>query len=180
MAKNIIKENFLNKNIFSTKSQVSTKGQVSSVDLLVSILLFLMIFFALRGIWVNGTSTLLSDYETFNMRTNANNAINVLLNTSGYPKNWTVQNVELIGLAKKSFILEEQKVDLFSQMDYETAREKMGLGGYDFYFDLNSKYPHERIFIGKNIDSNTKVYSTNRTVVYKGGEASVVFAVFTN
>jgi hypothetical protein len=156
------------------------RGQVSSIDLLAAVLIFTMIFFSLRGFWMDSMSKAINDSTNLEMQIKSTEALDVLLKTPGHPIDWNESTIELIGLAQKPGVLDEDKLNSFSLMDYSLAREKLGLGKYDFSFDINSVNPLFNKSIGKSSDLNTIVFSVNRTVVYKGGEASVIFKVFTN
>jgi len=154
------------------------RGQISSIDLLAAILLFLLIFFSLRNIWLDNLSSGLNDLEKFEMQVLSNEATDSLLKTPGYPLNWTSANVELIGLTDKENVINEKKLLLFKSIPYETAKTKLGLGKFEFSFDLTSTNPIYNQHIGANVDSNSTIFSITRIVSYKGGEGNVVFKVF--
>jgi len=156
------------------------RGQISSIDLLVAILLFVLIFFSMRNIWIDNLSSALIESNKFQIQVLSSEALDSLLKTPGYPTNWTSQNVQLIGLADKENVLNSIKVNSFKSLDYETAKSKLGLTLYDFSFDLNSINPAYNEHIGSNLDSNSNVFSIIRKVTYKGGEANVIFKVSTN
>ncbi|MFA6065509.1 MAG: hypothetical protein WCW44_00860 [archaeon] len=156
------------------------RGQISSIDLLVAILLFVLIFFSMRNIWIDNLSSALIESDKFQLQVLSNEAIDSLLNTPGYPLSWNAQNVELIGLADKQNVINSIKLAQFKSMNYETAKSKLGLGLYEFSFDLNSINSEYNEHIGSNLDSNSNVFSITRKVTYKGVEANVVFKISTN
>jgi hypothetical protein len=159
-------------------NNLNKQGQISSIDLLIAILLFALIFFSLRGAWLDTIDSALKDSDAFEMQVLSSEAMDSLIKTPGFPTNWNSTNVELIGLAEKENVLNEKKVLAFEAISYETAKTKLGLGKYDFSFDINSINPSNNITIGQVVDSNSIIISIKRVVTYKGGEASVTFKVF--
>jgi hypothetical protein len=88
-------------------------------------------------------------------------------------------NVELIGLAKKENVLDEERLMAFASMNYDSAVKLLSLGNYDFRFELYAKNSADDLNVGMPIDNNSTVVSLRRAVKYKGGEATVIFKVFT-
>ncbi len=154
------------------------RGQVSSIDVLVSAVIFVMIFISLRGVWLENISEAENNFYFSELQLKSESALDSLVKTQGYPKNWSADNVELIGLADKPLVLDESKVLSFAGMDYNDAKYLLGLGRYDFRMDIIAESPSDSISIGKALDANVFVYSVRRTVVYKGGFADVGFKVF--
>lgn len=159
-----------------------SRGQIASIDLLVSILLFVIIFITLRGIWLNNISTVGTELDQFQMQMQAKQSLNVLLNTSGDPTNWESVNpslINLIGISDSKEVISNKKINSFIKLPYLVSQEKMGLTKYDFNLEL---FSNETAILsyGMPIDNNSKVVELKRFVVYNGGEALVVFKVFSN
>jgi len=155
-----------------------SKGQVSSIDILVSTIIFILIFISLRGVWLENISEAENGFYFSELQLKSETALDSLVKTEGYPSDWSISNVELIGLAEKPLVLSETKVSNLVLMDYNTAKDLLGLGSYDFKFDIISENPVNNVSVGKTLDANVFVYSVKRTVVYKGGFADVTFKVF--
>ena len=155
------------------------RGQISSIDAFIAIILFVMLFISLRGVWLNNMNVSSKKIIALEMQVSAQQAIDVLTKSGGYPADWESENVSIIGLANKPFVLDSQKVALFESMDYSLVKEKLGLQGYDFVFDLNSSLPGLNKSIGASIDNNKTIFQLTRNTVYAGGDAVVTFNVFT-
>ncbi len=154
------------------------RGQVSSIDVLVSAVIFVLVFVSLRGVWIQNIEEAENNFYFSELQLKSESALDSLVKTEGYPINWTNSNVELIGLADKPLILSDSKVAYFASMDYNNAKYILGLGSYDFKMDILAENPADNISIGKALDPDVFVYSVKRTVVYKGGFADVSFKVF--
>jgi hypothetical protein len=163
---------------FSKSKNIRIRGQVSSIDVLVSAVIFVLIFVSLRGVWIQNIGEAEGNFYFSELQLKSESALDSLVKTQGFPLDWTISNVEIIGLADKPLVLSAAKVANFSSMDYNTARNIIGLGSYDFRMDIIAESPADNISIGKTLDANVFVYSVKRTVVYKGGIADVSFKVF--
>jgi len=128
--------------------------------------------------WSGNMDSALYNSKIFDMQMSAQQAMDGLTKTSGFPSTWTQANVELIGIAQKSGIIDKTKFKNFVSMDYNLAKTKLGLDGYEFSFDLNALNVSDSNRIGLTPSASTSVVSVNRTVVYNGGEAIVTLKVF--
>ena len=155
------------------------KGQTSSYDLLVALFLFLLMFASMRGLWIGNIQVAEKEQQHIEMRFKTIQAMNSLIKTKGYPSNWDTNTVELIGLAERENVLSETKINRFAALDYPTATELLALGNYDFNITITSFNPANDLSVGMPVDQNSTIVSIKRSVKYKGGEADVVFKVFT-
>ena len=157
--------------------KLNSKGQVSSYDVLVAIIIFLMMFIVLKQIPMNNLTEAIDDFSYNEMRLYSQQAMDSMLKTNGYPTNWAAGDVEIIGLAQKQNILDEEKVTEFLLLDYGDARNMLALGKYDFNFLVDSVDDSKDFSFGVNIQEDKEVIVIER-VVYYGGEANAKLYVF--
>jgi len=153
------------------------KGQVSSIDALLAILIFVLVLGSIRTIWVENITAADKSSSLTEINLSAQQALDVLTKTQGFPTNWNSDNVFIIGLADKPNVLSTSKVNAFESLSYESTKEKLSLQKYDYSFDINSTNPSYNKHIGASTDGNTLVQLTKR-VIYNGGEAIVTLKVF--
>jgi hypothetical protein len=153
------------------------RGQVSVFDLLASTFLFIIIFTAMRGIWLGNIDTAMNEMAFNEMQVKAQQVLDSLIKTEGYPSNWNSENVQLIGLADKPNIIGREKLSAFKTMDYNVASSRLSLGSYDFNFELTQNGAVVKS-VGIPVDTNKTVISLERIVIYGGSEAHVTFRVF--
>ena len=157
--------------------KLNSKGQVSSYDVLVAIIIFLMMFIVLKQIPMYNLTEAIDDFSYNEMRLYSQQAMDSMLKTNGYPTNWAAGDVEIIGLAQKQNILDEEKVTEFLLLDYGDARNMLALGKYDFNFLVDSVDDSKDFSFGVNIQEDKEVIVIER-VVYYGGEANAKLYVF--
>jgi len=151
---------------------------VSAYDILVAFILFIVAFSILNGIWVKNFNGALGSIELTEMESKALQAVNSLLKSGGYPVDWGTSDVEVIGLAGKKNSVDGGKLALFTSMDYDSARDKLKLGGYDFLFVFDALGSSDDVNFGSLPANNQTVVSLKRAVEFEGGEAFVYFKVF--
>ena len=154
-----------------------SKGQVSSYDVLIALIIFLLMFTILRQLPISNLSEAVNEFSYSEMRIYSQQAIDSMLKTNGYPTNWAAGDVEIIGLAQKQNILDEEKVTEFLLLDYGDARNMLALGKYDFNFLVDSVDDSKDFSFGVNIQEDKEVIVIER-VVYYGGEANAKLYVF--
>lgn len=156
------------------------RGQVASYDILMSFVGFILIFSFVLFLWNQNFTKAFGQQEIIQKQLKANQALDVLIKSKGYPLNWETNpgNVEVIGLASKENVLSQKKVDAFSKLAYDNAREKLKLGPYDFQFDLNTGNPADNKSIGISPPSTEAVIVLQRAVIYKGVDSNVFFKLF--
>ncbi len=157
---------------------MSKKGQISTTDLFVAIFVFLILLTTILVTW-NVYSNRLNEgilYE--NLLLNAFYITDTLVKSQGQPDNWTLGNVETIGLSFNDRNLSKNKVEQFVSMDYNYSKEMFNVERYDFYFQIedpngaNLIDPYGVIGVGENI------VRISRVVVYDGGPAYVRFTLW--
>ncbi|MFH1234439.1 MAG: hypothetical protein V1493_02400 [Candidatus Diapherotrites archaeon] len=163
------------------KTRKAEKGQVSFYDFLIAMMLFMIAFTVLNGVWVNNYANATGMFAMNDMESRTLQALNSLIKTKGYPENWNAGNVEIIGLASKKNAIDEAKLAQFRLMAYDDIKEKLKLEGYDFNFEFYAQNPADDFNIfssSPSISSNPNIISLARAVEFKGGSAVVQFKVF--
>ena len=153
-------------------------GQISSIDMLISGIIFLMIFISIRSIWIENLNEIQDSLNSYELELKSIQAINCLLKTPGFPIDWNSSNVELIGLAKKPFVLSEDKVNKFLLLDYNSAKRALGIDGYEFNFTIFDDALDENKFFGINPTQKSVVYSVNRKVIFNEVSANAKISIF--
>ena len=153
-----------------------SKGQIIMNDLFIALSLFLVVIVFTVLLFNNYSVHLNEEIETNDMLITAFQISDVLVSNSGYPSKWeeNISSTKNIGLATKDRIISKDKLNNFTNLDYDTSRGLLKLY-YDFYINL------------KDLDNNTiasygyingeKVVNVKREVFYEGEEAILEFAV---
>ncbi|MEM0359871.1 MAG: hypothetical protein QXK06_00860 [Candidatus Diapherotrites archaeon] len=149
---------------------------MSFYDFLIGIMVFLLAFTILNTIWTINYRNATGTIATTEMEAKSLQALNALLKTKGYPENWNPSNVEIIGLCSKKNTIDETKLAAFLALDYQTAKTKMKLEGYDFYFEFKSQGLTTTLGVPPTPEKNT--VSLKRLVEFKGENAIVEFKTF--
>ncbi len=157
--------------------KIFSKGQVSSYDVLIALIIFLLMFVVLRQLPMSNLAVAIDDFTYSEMRIYSGQAFDSILKTNGYPIDWDVNNVEIIGLAQRANIIDEEKVIQFLQLDYNNAKEALALNKYDFNLSINSVEDSKEFSFGVNVPSDKEIIVIER-VIYYGGEANAILKVF--
>ena len=125
------------------------KGQVFSGEFLLSFVLFLTALILLLSLWTSSTRDVLTYERRKTMEELGVSAAEKLIRTPGYPDEWNASSVTSVGLANVSRILSPRKIIEFTKLtddssagscgagsSYECNVHMLGIGGYDFSFNL--------------------------------------------
>lgn len=146
-----------------------------------------MLFVFLVGVWEQNYQGILDDRVNENMRGRATQVADLLVKTTGYPTDWNLNPgaARSIGLATKEYVLSPTKVNAFAGVDYNTAKEKLGVQNYEFHFRIigldtgNSTLDTK---IGRDTNNDTKAaFQVRRIVTYgsaNSGRAEVRFTLW--
>jgi hypothetical protein len=149
------------------------KAQAWSMDLAASIVIFVtalaLAMFALN--YTMNQSHL--QLQSVMMENAAMSASDSLVRQAGVPQDWTAATVTTIGLASRENVLDETKLQEFLGLDGNTTKELLGIGNYDYYFDV--RYPNgtiaslpggQQITKGSYPSSATAIIPAERHVIY--------------
>lgn len=158
------------------------RGQVAFYDFLIAVMIFLLAFAVLNGIWSNNYSNATGMLAMNDMESKTLQALNAMIKTQGDPAAWTgIGDVNIIGLASKKNAIDETKLAQFKAMtgaSYAAVKDKLKLAGYDFNFEFIAQNPAENFSIGRMPSDGNNIISLARAVEFKGGSAIVQFKVF--
>lgn len=153
-----------------------SKGQIIMNDLFIALSLFLVVIVFTVLLFNNYSVHLNEEIENNDMLITAFQISDVLVSNSGYPSRWeeNITSIKNIGLVTKDRIISKDKLNNFTNLDYDTSKGLLKLY-YDFYISL------------RDLDNNTiatygyingeKIVNVKREVFYEGEEAILEFAV---
>lgn len=119
------------------------RAQMWSLDFAVSVVIFAFVVSIVVFAWNYSTQNSM-DQVNFNILQNDVMMISdSLIRVSGLPEDWNDTNVQVIGLADEENVLNSTKVLRFIGLDYGFTKSILGIGNYDFYFDI--RYPNNTI-----------------------------------
>jgi hypothetical protein len=158
------------------------KAQMFSGELLAGFLLFLAAVILILSIWNTTTREVLTTENDAAMEEMGSDMAEKLLRTPGNPENWVIANVTSLGLSNQSRVLMRDKVLAFVNMtkddqydlcngerNYECNIHRLGIGGYNFYFnmtDLNGsavEINNAQIISGRAPENETRSVTIERT-----------------
>jgi hypothetical protein len=115
---------------------MNKRAQIWSFDFMASVVVFFMILTVLFFTW-EYTTIQNEDQLIFNdMENNALTITDSMIRTRGFPEYWNDSNVQVLGLASEENVLNETKILMFVQMDYDSSRRVLGIPAYEFYFQV--------------------------------------------
>lgn len=161
----------------------TSKAQVSAYDFIIAMTLFLFMFITLHSIWAGNFNATVENQMRTQTQESGYKALEVLVKSSGYPLDWETDpnNAEVIGLAKRKNILDNDKVEAFKNMglvNYELSKNLLGLEIFDYRFEMDALEDINDFVVGADLPSDKEIYSTTRVVNYKGAEAVAQIYVF--
>lgn len=117
------------------------KGQLSMLDLIVSTMIFVVIISMFIWAWGETQGTIWSYEKAQDYRDKALDVTDVLLHTEGYPLSWEelpnlTGRMRSIGLVSEGSVLDEEKLERFSEIPYKEARKVLGLEKEGFYISI--------------------------------------------
>ncbi len=163
-------------------------GQVFSGEFLLGFMLFMAALVIMLNLWDVSTSDVLTLENRRAMAEYSVEAAEKLVRTPGIPADWGVWNVTSLGLANESRVLMEHKLLSFKELmsdenttlcslpgstNYDCNAYVMGIGGYDFYFNLT--YLNDSTVTYNNVS-----YYTGRPPVNESERITVVRAALFN
>lgn len=120
---------------------MTNKGQFFSSEVLMAYFIFSLAIIMVFFLWNVAVKEINQSEEMYNLEEKAVSLGEKLVKTEGVPKNWTKKNVMSVGLAKEKQprVLDKTKIIEFIQLmneSYEERSHLLGLGKYDFFFNL--------------------------------------------
>lgn len=139
------------------------KGQVLTSDFVLSLIIFFVIFEFTFTIWNMAQSKTIHLDEERRMQEKTAFITETLIKSQGYPINWNENDVILIGLSDESFILQDEKVKKFQNMDYEKIKNIFGIEDYGLNVTISTKNAYYTI--GKEIDDDALIIMPIKRII---------------
>jgi hypothetical protein len=112
------------------------RGQIWSMDFAVSIVIFVLVVSVVLFAWNHVTQNSMYQVSLNVLENDALAMSDTLIRVPGMPEDWNASNVRVIGLASEENVLDPAKVLQFVGMDYNQTKRILGIGGYEFYFEV--------------------------------------------
>lgn len=112
------------------------RGQIWSFDYAVSLFIFVSVLILILFYWSYASTETVTQIQLEQIEDRALTASDLLIRSQGVPSNWTTSTVLSIGLAGEEKILNRTKLLAFEQLNYNTSKVVLGVGSYDFFFQL--------------------------------------------
>ncbi|MFC2143497.1 hypothetical protein ACFLQN_03795 [Candidatus Aenigmatarchaeota archaeon] len=114
------------------------KGQIVSMDVLFAFMIFLIAIAFLMALWESRIDRLVENNDRNHLETLSLEIADRLIRTGGFPVDWETDpnNLITIGLASNDRIIDEEKLEAFFNLDYNTTRNLLNTMGYEFYFEF--------------------------------------------
>ncbi len=150
-------------------SSKKSKAQITSSEFLIVSVVLVILITAGVMMW-NSTinrsneSMIREDMEMF-----AVSISDQLIKSHGMPTDWEDDTTKIysLGLAKENYVLDEKKVDIFVNMNYNQLKSLMGIGGYEFYFRLVYTNGTDIKTKGSSPTANSQTINSKRVVMFK-------------
>lgn len=165
------------------------RGQAAAIDFMFGLFIFLLIVAWLLGVWSNNLDVALEEHSFGDLREKGYQIMEVLVRTPGTPGNWentavagdaNIYDANAIGLASKDRVIDEGKLQEFIYVadvahDYNRTKQIFGIVPYDYYFELRGDANYDT---GRPISGAPTAVSTERSVMYRGGDATVKITIY--
>ncbi|MBI4175675.1 MAG: hypothetical protein HY518_00585 [Candidatus Aenigmarchaeota archaeon] len=140
------------------------KGQIWSIDFIMSMIVFFLAIALILFAWDYAIVQNESQVSFHGAESLALSVSDALVRTGGIPEGWDSSSVQVIGLASDENIMDPGKVDEFLDVDYNTSKRLLGIGRYEYYFEV--MYANNSVLQdppGRNLTKG--LYPANATVV---------------
>lgn len=169
------------------------RGQAFSSEFLLAYFVFMIVLSMALYAWTLSTKKIIENERLLDMESQAIDASEQLIRTPGYPLDWNKTSVESIGLASESRVLDWTRVSYFIDLmttstddlctisdssNYECNRYLLGLGVYDFHFNLLYTNGTSIASTGKEPVNETHRIGVERTAILNNSIVNTVLTVW--
>lgn len=153
------------------------KGQFFSYDAIVAGSMFAVLLALIFLYWTSINSMVFNQADSM-LRTAILTSETLL--SPGYPENWTLSNVRRFGLTDRTLSarINPSKLDNFAAADYETLRDKLGLGMYQLLIVISNETSN--VTIGSEPSGATGKITLVRPVIYNNTPQNMSITIWTN
>lgn len=165
----------MNKKIIFGKDigKINQKGQFFSPDVMiaVSIFIFGLIIFFIASSAVFAEANLVNERRAIDETIHP--VLDSLLLSQGVPENWeqkAISDVNSIGLVWSNNCLDKEKLLAFKDFTtnyYSQTKQLLGIGGYDFYFEVVNNSGEVLQIEGIDINAGTIVSTPKQKLSYQ-------------
>lgn len=134
------------------------RAQTFSFEFFIALTIFLIGFSVLIVFW-NYANIQIHEKKSSEELISVALSLSQIFFVEGYPKQWSLENVKVIGLASENRI-NQTKLELLGSAGYETTRNKLKIDS-DFYFRIHNQ-TQEFYFFGKLPRQDSTVVKINR------------------
>ncbi|MFC2154683.1 hypothetical protein ACFLRC_04310 [Candidatus Altiarchaeota archaeon] len=157
------------------------KGQQFAMDFILGVSLFILILSFTLYIWSKNINRIQEKEILDELFISNQQASDLLVKTRGMPTDWesNPQGASSIGLVSDTDrIILESKLDSFISMNYTHSKEIMGIGNYDYHFQLLD--PTQKVINESGVPPEGDLQiSIRRIVTYKESSAILDLTVWT-
>jgi hypothetical protein len=172
--------------------RIGARGQLFSQDIMIATMLFMASLALAIFLWNSYTDEINEAEQIRDFQKIASKSAEQLIRTPGTPPDWNFYTVRSVGLASEDRIinstLAERFIDLMDSENsthYDEKKYLMGVGGYDFYFNVTSLNSTRAIKVGgldfvagKRPQNPTRSLLMQRTAIYNDTPVRVNFILW--
>ena len=132
----------LNEPVLIPRQILRKKAQLFSIDLVISLVLFTVVFIFVLALWNLYSLRLQEKSEFDELQFTALQITDLLLRTPGYPENWLANPTEVavLGLAKSDYTIDPLKLSTFLNLEYNFTKKVLNIERWDYQFRMRTKY----------------------------------------
>jgi hypothetical protein len=138
---------------------MSKKGQIFSTDLVLSIIVFTILFIFVLSLWNLYSIRLHQNTQSDEMQLISLQITDLLTKTQGYPHNWQqgIPGNITIGLSSAQGDLSQEKIDAFIALNYTIAKELFNIERFEYKFEIANI--NGELINSSGIDPNNSIES---------------------
>lgn len=163
---------------------MNERGQISTLDLVVASAVFLSILFSAVYLWGDTMKSIGRTSEKNDLDSKVLDISETLVKTQGEPPDWqnmaagdiNSSSVKSLGLASEDNILDPEKIDKLKLIDYDEAREMMGLSREGYNITITNSSGEVTHSIGRPVFGQSG--GTERIVLVSGVKSIINIKLF--
>ena len=158
-----------------------TKGQFFSIDLVLSLVVFVIIFVFVLSLWNIYSLRLSEKVNAEEMQLLAFQISDILIDTKGIPGNWQqdISQLQVLGLQNYPGSLADDKITAFLALDYDQSKQLFNIERFEYQFrvlDRNGNVLNQK---GMAYNTSTKeIASVKRLVLLDNQTKQVIFTMW--
>lgn len=152
------------------------KGQLFSLDLVLSIVVFFVLFLFMLSLWHLYTVRLAHRLDSEELQLAAFDISELMVKSSGVPSNWESDpsTVQVLGLSNAPGALDEKKLAAFLAMDYNASKQVYNIERFEYSLKIISPNGSITEQAGKEPDDSVKESISVTRIVLVGEDTSTM------